>query len=314
MKLSQRVSNRLQCPRCGSLLLDNGGVYECTDQACAASFPTVDGAPILIDERASVFSIADCLTGQVDYYSRRSRLEEALLHWSPEISWNLKADQNYRRLGELLASVDHPAVLIIGGRVAGAGIEELLRSPGIEFVETDIQPGPRTQLICDAHALPFAGSTFDAVIAQAVLEHVVDPYRCASEMHRVLKEGGMVYAETPFMQQVHEGRHDFTRFTHLGHRRLFRHFEEVASGPTGGPAMALAWSIRYLLLSVAPSERWTGLLGGLARTFFWLKYVDERIIDKPATLDAASGYYFLGRKSGAMLEDRDLLQQYRGRQ
>ena len=32
--------------------------------------------------------------------------------------------------------------------------------------------------------------------------------------NKVLKEGGLVNAETP-LQQVHEGRYDFTRFTYL---------------------------------------------------------------------------------------------------
>ena len=189
---------------------------------------------------------------------------------------------------------------------------QILANPAVDLVETDVQLAPRTQLVCDAHQLPFAGSSFDGVIAQAVLEHVLDPYRCVAEIHRVLKDGGVVYVETPFMQQVHEGRHDFTRFTHLGHRRLLREFDEISSGATGGPAMALAWSIRHLLISMAPSKRWSMAFGGLARLFFWLKYVDKLVIDKPAALDAASGYFFLGRKSGRVLPDRDLLELYRG--
>jgi hypothetical protein len=100
-------------------------------------------------------------------------------------------------------------------------------------------------------------------VAQAVLEHVLDPWRCVEELHRVLASGGLVYAETPFMQQVHEGRFDFTRFTHLGHRRLFRRFEELDSGAVGGPGMALAWSWRYFLWSFARGP----LSGSLLTTF-----------------------------------------------
>ncbi|CAH2407660.1 hypothetical protein MES5069_620012 [Mesorhizobium escarrei] len=32
------------------------------------------------------------------------------------------------------------------------------------------------------------------------------------------------------MQQVHEGAYDFTRFTELGHRWLFRRFETISRG------------------------------------------------------------------------------------
>jgi ubiquinone/menaquinone biosynthesis C-methylase UbiE len=99
------------------------------------------------------------------------------------------------------------------------------------------------------HDLPFADNSFDGVVVQAVLEHVVDR-RAAWRRHRVLKGRGVVYAETPFMQQVHMGPYDFTRFTHSGHRRLFRWFRGGRAAPCG-PGMALAWAYQHFLLSFA---------------------------------------------------------------
>jgi len=58
------------------------------------------------------------------------------------------------------------------------------------------------------------------MLVQAGLEHVRDLWQVVAEIHRVLKDDGLVYAETPFMQQVHEGPYDFTRFTESGHRYL----------------------------------------------------------------------------------------------
>ena len=49
-------------------------------------------------------------------------------------------------------------------------------------------------------------------------------------------------------------RYDFTRFTHLGHRRLFRRFEEIESGAVCGPGMTLAWSYTYFLTSFTTSR------------------------------------------------------------
>ena len=168
-------------------------------------------------------------------------------------------------------------------------------------------------MICDAHCLPFEDNSFDGVIIQAVLEHVVDPWRCVEEIYRVLKEDGLVYAETPFIQQVHGGRYDFTRFTHLGHRRLFRKFEEIDSGAVCGPGMALAWSYRYFLLSFTSSRFLRRLIGIFSRlTSFYLPYLDYFLINNPGTLDAASAYYFLGRKSTCVLSDRDLINRYKG--
>ena len=188
-----------------------------------------------------------------------------------------------------------------------------LNNDAIKLVETDVSFGPRTTLISDGHNIPFEDDVFDGVVVQAVLEHVVDPFRCVDEIYRVLKQNGLVYAETPFMQQVHMGKYDFTRFTHLGHRRLFRKFEEIDSGPVSGPGMALAWAYKYFILSFVTSKRARRFFSFIAHiTSFYLKYFDSYLIDKPGTYDAASGFYFIGRKSHLILSDRELIKLYRG--
>jgi len=172
--------------------------------------------------------------------------------------------------------------------------------------------GTPTGTTLHAHDLPFADHSLDAVIAQAVLEHVADPWRCANEIHRVLKPGGLVYAETPFMQQVHGGRYDFTRFTALGHRRLFRQFDQIDAGSGGGPGTVLAWSYFYFLRSFARSKRGVDIAAAVARlTGFWLRYVDFFLVDRPAAQDGAWGYFFLGRRSDNVLSDRDLIAIYK---
>jgi SAM-dependent methyltransferase len=225
-------------------------------------------------------------------------------------------ERNFAQLARLLlADSDEPRVLVVGGRVLGQGIEHLLGQPDIELVETDVAFGPRTGLICDAHDIPFEDGTFDGVIAQGVLEHVVDPHRCVAEMHRVLGADGLVYAETAFMQQVHGGRFDFMRFTPLGHRRLLRAFSELDSGVLCGPAMALAWSYRYFLLSFARSRRARAVIDAFARaTSSFLQYADRWLISRPGAFDAASAVYFMGRRSEQALTDRELITLYRGAQ
>ena len=180
---------------------------------------------------------------------------------------------------------------MLGGSIPGKGMEALTSAPSLELVATDVSFGPLTALICDAHDIPFADESFDGLIVQAVLEHVVDPGRCAEEiLDRVLKPNGVVYAETPFMQQVHQGRYDFTRFTHSGHRRLFRQFREIASGPVCGPGMALA-SARSIFsseLHIFPSPQ--GTAESLRATDgLRFEYVDHYLVEKPGALDGASG-------------------------
>ena len=290
----------------------------CTASDCRSAFPIVDGVPVLINDKASVFSQADFVQRRDTTFhlqpGRLERLVSSALDHLPSIGNPIGSARNYSRYAEcLLAGSAAPRVLVVGGGVLGNGMEALTGNPAFELVATDVSFGPYTALICDAHDIPFADETFDGVVVQAVLEHVVDPYRCVAEIHRVLRTQGVVYAETPFMQQVHMGRYDFTRFTHSGHRRLFREFDEIASGPVCGPGMALAWSYQYFLLSFTTSKLLRGAMRAFASvTAFYLKYFDHYLIHRPAAVDAASGYYFIGQKGDRTFSDRELVRYYRG--
>lgn len=52
-------------------------------------------------------------------------------------------------------------------------------------------PGPRT-VLGSGTRLPFGDGTFDVTYSSNVLEHVADPWRMATEMVRVTREGGTV--------------------------------------------------------------------------------------------------------------------------
>ncbi len=316
LKLGQQVQKSLRCPICASQLKASNLNLECTNHQCQAIFPIVDSIPILIDESSSIFNISDFLNFDNVTLKPKSKLERLLINSLPGISINFKAKENFRHLAQLIIKHNlHPKVLVIGGSVVGQGIEELLENANIEIVEIDVAFGAGVSVVCDAHSLPFEDGCFDAVVVQAVLEHVVDPIRCVAEIHRVLNQNGIVYSETPFIQQVHLGRYDFTRFTHLGHRRLFRSFTEVSSGAVCGPGMALAWTYQYFLLSFFQKEAIRKIVKIFARfTSFWLKYLDYFLINQPGAYDSASGYYFLGIRSEQNLSDRELIQQYKGTQ
>jgi SAM-dependent methyltransferase len=318
LRLTPDQQALLRCPRCTATLSWTDEAASCTGPACAIRYPITDGVPVLIDESKSIFDIADFLARRETTFRSSDRiLKDTFSGVMPRIGHNVKAAGNYARFAALLAALATPArrarVLVVGGSILGKGMEPLATHPALELVETDLALGPRTMMICDGHDLPFIDSSFDGVIVQAVLEHVLDPARCVAEIHRVLQPQGVVYGETPFMQQVHMGPYDFTRFTHLGHRRLFRHFEEIESGASCGPGMALAWAWQYFLLSFTARRLPRALLRGVAAlTAFPLKYFDYALIDTPGALDAASGVYFLGRKSDATLSDRTLVKGYRG--
>ncbi len=313
--LSPAVLADLRCPHCFAPLQVVDTALHCTSANCGKTYPVVNGIPIVLDEGKSIFDIADYLSPPSEATpevqpSLLKRLRDAI----PSPSLNVRGQANYASYAKAVKKLaPKPRVLVLGGRILGAGMELFANDPDIELVETDVAYGPRTALVCDAHDVPFADASFDGVIVQAVLEHVCDPYRCVEEIHRVLRPGGAIYAETPFIQQVHGGAWDFTRFTDLGHRRLFRRFEALDWGPVGGPGMALAWTWQYFLLSFA----WNKSTRAAARIFSeltgsWLKYLDPLIIHTPGTRNAASGHFFLGHKSDRTLSDRELITLFRG--
>jgi SAM-dependent methyltransferase len=305
----------LRCPVDGAplrrlsddaLVSPDGAVYRITP----------GGIPILLSP-SSLFDADTALhTPPPTFDGRLRRLTQFGKRIRPSPTRSKGSRERYRRLADLILALNTEPhrTLVVGGATAGTGIEVLVDNPAVGPVETDVYVGSRTAAICDAHQLPFPDESFDAVILQAVLEHVVDPVRVVAEVHRVLRPKGLVYAETPFMQQVHMGAYDFTRFTMTGHRRLFRRFDQIDAGVVCGPATTLVWSLRYLVRSIPRhSHLARAILDGLVCLFFfWLKYLDDFLIDRPAASDGASGIYFLGRKNEVAISDMHVVDSYRG--
>ena len=99
-----------------------------------------------------------------------------------------------------------------GARVAdlgcGSGVfTELLRRRGYTSVGLDISPKlvalgrrkyPGLELVeGDAENLPFGNASFDGVLLSGLAHHFPDPRRLASEVNRVLKNGGKFFAFDP---------------------------------------------------------------------------------------------------------------------
>jgi SAM-dependent methyltransferase len=307
----------LRCPRCKQgLSRPSEDAMVCVDAACGRRYPVVAGRPVLIDEQRSVFAVADYKAPDPakpdDGAWARVR---AAVRRLPSPSINQSAVRCFAWMRDRLAERSgSPLVLVVGGGVMGKGMHVLNEVPAIRLVNVDPSPDSAANLFCDAHDLPFADESVDAVVAQAVLEHVADPKRCVEEIHRVLKPDGIIYSEIPFMQEVHLRGYDFTRFTLLGHRRLFREFKEAESGSVAGPGTTLAWAWRYFLASFARSR-------GAAKVLFWIGRVTGFVLEQtdhllrtPAALDAASCTFFLGTKATATVSDRELVASYRGAQ
>ncbi len=74
----------------------------------------------------------------------------------------------------------------------------------------------------DLCAPPAEHDSYDVVVCEQVLEHVVDPFLAARTLAALTRAGGHVVVSTPFLIRVHElwGMQDRWRFTPRGLRTL----------------------------------------------------------------------------------------------
>lgn len=74
----------------------------------------------------------------------------------------------------------------------------LRRMPNIRFVGLDLEwSATWVTIVGDARAIPVRADVFDLVLCVHVLEHVEDDRRVISELHRVLKPGGVAIVSVP---------------------------------------------------------------------------------------------------------------------
>ncbi|MBL0882572.1 MAG: methyltransferase domain-containing protein [Chitinophagaceae bacterium] len=315
----QDFENLMICPECRLPLDRKGDIFNCSGN-CGCEYPVYFGIPVIISCKNPVFKVtdfADQSPPDIFFKKYNNPILRLLKQLKPDITLNKQSKKNYAAIAELIADIPQPKILIIGGSIDGQGISALKQQLPTDtiLIESDVAHGPNTNIILDAHHIPFKDESFDLVIAQAVLEHVLDPFQCVKEIHRVLKPQGMMYAETPFMQQVHGGKYDFHRFTHLGHRRLFRQFTELNSGVIAGPGSVMAWSALYFMTGFAPTKKIDKMISFCGSFLvFWWKYFDYLYnSQKGGVYDAACGLFFLGKKEpGYVLADEELLSGYRG--
>ena len=299
------------CPVCRAPLATSAEGLHCS--GCGADYPLVHGVPVLLNESNSVFRIEDYLGGQgyegasgyAGSADRTTGLRRAYRRFATSLSEAPVPGVGFDPLEIILAQKPDAEILVIG-----SGERELKGN----VTYTDVALAKNIACICDAHDLPFPDASFDAVFAEAVLEHVCDPQRVVSEITRVLKPEGFVYAVTPFLQPVHMGAYDFTRFTYLGHRRLFRQFDDLRSGMIGGPGYSAIHLGRNLLTALSDRRRVRAALRMLALLATYpLRYLDPLLSRTESAYNSACACYFLGRKRETPISDREMITLFRGR-
>jgi SAM-dependent methyltransferase len=161
------------------------------------------------------------------------------------------------------------------GLLVGAGSTKL--HPAL--INLDLVPHPTVHVCASAERLPFPDAIFDLVLSQEVLEHVRDPFQAMREMRRVLKTGGLLYCQVPFIIGYHPGPTDFWRFTKEGLAAMIEQAGlictdvKIAVGPGTG-----LYRIFVEFTAVSAARLWSALykpVKGLSALFFYpLKWLD----------------------------------------
>lgn len=89
------------------------------------------------------------------------------------------------------------------------------------LIQMEVVNYPLIDVLAVNQLLPFQDNSFDGILSLAVLEHVDQPFDCAAEILRVLKPGGKLYCNVPFLQREHGYPHHYFGMTRSGIRRLF---------------------------------------------------------------------------------------------
>ena len=249
----------LRCPAClpaTSAMKRTGGTLACS--VCGSSYESASGLDLLMtNQDANLFGLHDAGFAGVPQsdervLSRQTRAASLLRNAKNTITPVNETAQ--RAVGAILQQAEilrRPLnVLVVGGGTAREDLSSLLESELVRSVIFDVYPSDQIDFLADGHRIPMETAVFDAVWIQAVLEHVAYPWEVAAEIERVTKLGGLIYAETPFMQSVHEGAYDFFRFGYAGAQLLFAQSNAIDHGVVAGSGVALQWAFRDVAVSL----------------------------------------------------------------
>jgi carbamoyltransferase len=187
------------------------------------------------------------------------------------------------------------ALLEPGAKVCDVGAGGRRIRPDV--VTVDAFAGPGVDVVGDIHALPIPDASFDCVFCTGTLEHIRNPFVAVQELHRILKPGGLIHIDVPFMQGYHPDPTDYWRFTLDGLRLLCEPFQEVESGTYIGPSCGLVWTAREWANSVSSNKIVSNLLlVPVALLTAPFRYLDLLLIHSRRSHHVASAVFFRGRR------------------
>jgi len=166
-----------------------------------------------------------------------------------------------------------------------------------DAIGLDIKKFKGVDVIADAHNIPFERNTFDTIWCEAVLEHTKNPSKVISEIYRVLKKGGYVFAVIPFIHKYHEHPNDYYRWSKSGLKKLFKNFKEEEVGIYRGPTSALLSFLSEYFTLFSNNKKLNYLIKGIVLLFlFPMRNLDKFLVKNKRAHEMSNALYYIGKK------------------
>lgn len=277
--MDTRLKGIICCPKCHKGLIEEKGNLYCN--RCNKTYRCERGIPYFIEpiKRQNV---------NLPILKRILKLFKAPR--PTKMLYHIRTKQDpvhfHKKLKEFIDKFREKRVLDIGSGGRRLGSNVIAMDLAAENID----------MAADAHALPFRNNAFDAIVIQAVLEHVENAEKVVQEAGRVLKNKGEIFAEIPFLCPVHNDPRDYRRYTPDGFKQLFKDFTILNVGISMGPSSAFSYSLRYYLAMLFSFnsdllfEAAWNIVGWLT---FWIKYIDNLGLIKNKRAEHMALSYFI---------------------
>jgi len=294
-KANKKIFNAMCCPTCMSInvqILDQGVV--CMN--CGVVYPMINQQPLMLVEDSLIRK----------WYTSDKNEKTTPLHkflnkvalFRPEDRlWSFDARAAIENL-LCKKKPDQAENLVV---CIGSGYENVFRKKFSKYKEVCHVGLPHigtVDIIGDAMQLPLQDASVDTMFSSGVFEHINNPELAMKEALRVLKPGGMIYADIPFIRGYHAEPVDYQRYTYSGIETVFARngFNLVEKGVCDGPFTAAVLGALDIL-KIIPTREGSGFFRW---AFSWilhpLKYIDVFLWRTKGAKYFACNFYYVGVK------------------
>lgn len=126
--------------------------------------------------------------------------------------------------------------------------------------------------------LPLRDSKLDGLGCFAVLEHVEDPFFVVQEIARVVRPGGRIFIDWPFLQPVHGYPSHYYNATRSGLVRAFERafsIESITTDDSQGADFTLSWIVKWFVEAINSEDLKNEMLNMTVHDLMTLKPQDD---------------------------------------